>query len=387
MGSKVTVVSADPRTLPTTLRSAWDSGTAVLVLPLDPVAARGVMRSVAHLPPDLPSNLPPDTPSTVPFDLDLDIPDDTALIVATSGSTGVPKGVVLSHRAVTASTTASLTRLGARQGDVFTLALPLHHVAGIQILLRSWECGTDAEILEAATDTDMAAALGDHISLVPTQLSRLIETNPGLLARWRSVLVGGAALHPELGDAARTHGARLVTSYGMTETAGGCVYDGQPLDGVDVDVIDGRIHLRGPVLFSGYLIDGTFEPASPDGWTTPDIGTFDEAGRLVILGRADDIVVSGGENIPTGIVTSRLMAHPAVADATAFGVDDAEWGQQVVAAVVPADPLEPPSADALTSWVRDDLAATWAPRRYLMIEHLPRTPMGKPDVNSLRALV
>ncbi|MEX0593046.1 MAG: AMP-binding protein [Nitriliruptoraceae bacterium] len=378
MGSKVTVVSADPQTLPTTLRSAWDAGSAVLVLPVDAVAARGVLRSVADLPPDM--------PSTLPFDLDLDIPDDTALIVATSGSTAAPKGVVLSHRAVTASTTASLARLGARQGEVFTLALPLHHVAGIQILLRSWACGTDAEILTAATGSQLAAAHGDHISLVPTQLARLIDSSPELLARWRSVLVGGAALRPALGDNARAHGARLVASYGMTETAGGCVYDGQPLDGVDIDVIDGRIHVRGPVLFSGYLIGGTFEPAPSDGWTTPDVGTFDEAGHLVVLGRADDIVVSGGENIPTGLVTSRLIAHPAVADATAFGVDDAEWGQQVVAAVVPADPSNPPSADALTSWIRQDLAAAWAPRRYLMIDRLPRTAMGKPDVATLRDL-
>lgn len=388
------------------LREVWDAGDAVLPLPVD-AADRFVHATLERLRPDevieAVSAEPDGRPlQRTPLPRPRGVPDGTALVVSTSGSTGEPKGVVLSHRALEASTSASVEQLGARRGDRFVLALPLHHVAGLQVLLRSWDCGSDARIVDDPGDPARLVpepgptGTGEHISLVPTQLRRLVDLiergtlAADSLAAWRTILIGGAHLDPALDDRARALGARIVTSYGMTETCGGCVYDGRPLRDVEVALRDdGRIRLRGPVLFSGYLTGSEAATSSGldgDGWfTTGDLGAFD-GDRLQVLGRHDDIIVSGGENVPAHTVAATLQQHPRVAEAAVIGVPDDEWGQRVVAVVVPRDPDTPPTLTELRAHVAGELPSGYAPRQLVLTSALPRDGLGKPTASALRAL-
>ena len=195
------------------------------------------------------------------------VAEGTAVVIGTSGSTGGPKGVELSAAALLHSARASLARIGARPGERWLCCLPATHIAGLQVLVRSLVSGTEP-VLAGRADAQTVAASGcAHVSLVPTQLAPLIVEGggPGSLAGFRSVLLGGAAAPAGLLSAARTAGLPVVTTYGMTETCGGCVYDGLPLDGVRVAVRDddeapGRVWIAGQVLFSGYRPGGQ-EPA------------------------------------------------------------------------------------------------------------------------------
>jgi o-succinylbenzoate---CoA ligase len=319
------------------------------------------------------------------------VPDGTALVVATSGSTGEPKGVMLGHDALRASTEASLARLGCVPGDRWLLALPVHHVAGLQVLARARALGTAPVIVDGGDVGAIAAAEAEHVSLVPTQLTRLLDAG-GDLARFRTILLGGARPGAALLGRAVLAGARVVVSYGMTESCGGCVYDGVPLDGVEVDAppsgpAGGPVRLRGPVLSSGYRTADADRPVVDDeGWfTTGDLGRV-VAGRLEVVGRADDVVVSGGENVPAAAVAARLREHPRVADAGVAGREDPEWGEVVVAVVVPQDPAAPPTIDELRDHVGAVYPPPFAPRRLVVVEHLPRDRMGKVTRESLRTL-
>jgi O-succinylbenzoic acid--CoA ligase len=216
------------------------------------------------------------------------------------------------------------------------------------------------------------------VSLVPTQLHRLLEAGVDL-ARFRVVLLGGAAAPAGLLDRARQAGINVVTTYGMSETSGGCVYDGRPLDGVEVSLDDdGRISLRGPMVMTGYRCRPDLtEQALADGWfRTDDIGRWD-GNRLVVVGRVDDVIVSGGENVPAGLVAEIIARHPAVADVAVTGVADPDWGERVVAVVQPAGP--PPSLDEIRGWVRDRAPAAYAPAQLVLVAALPLLPSGKLD--------
>jgi o-succinylbenzoate---CoA ligase len=315
------------------------------------------------------------------------VPEGTALVVATSGSTGAPKGVLLSHAALQASTAASNARLGCVPGDRWLLALPVHHVAGLQVLARARALGTDPVVLPDAGTEAIAAADADHVSLVPTQLARLLDAGADL-GRFRTILLGGARPDPALLGRAVLSGARVVVSYGMTETCGGCVYDGVPLDGVEVALADdGRVRVRGPVLASSYrTAEGDRPVCDEDGWlTTGDLGQVVD-GRLEVLGRADDVVISGGENVPLAAVAGRLRDHPAVGDVAVTGRPDPEWGETVVAVVVPRDPAAPPTLDELRAHVRATHPPAYAPRHLVVVEELPRDGMGKVPRAALREL-
>jgi o-succinylbenzoate---CoA ligase len=324
------------------------------------------------------------------------LPEGTALVVATSGSTGAPKGVTLGHAALTASVEASVARLGCVPGDRWLLALPVHHVAGIQVLLRARALGTDA-VAVAPGDVDaIATAEADHVSLVPTQLARLLDTGADV-ARFRTILLGGARPNPALLGRAVLAGARVVVSYGMTETCGGCVYDGVPLDGVEVDTVPpdtddapvapagrggstlaGRIRVRGPVLATGVLEEGALRRlADDDGWfTTGDVGQRLD-GRLEVFGRADDVVISGGENVPAAVVAAHLRTHPGVADVAVVGRPDPDWGEVVTAVLVPIGGGSAPGLDELREHVRARYPAAYAPRHLVVVDELPRDAMGK----------
>ncbi len=306
------------------------------------------------------------------------------LVIRTSGSSGRPKDVLLSHRAVLASATATHERLGG--AGQWLLALPANGVAGLQVLVRSILAGERPVI--ANEHPSLADALGamtaarQYVSLVPTQLHRLAAGGElGVLACLDALLVGGASVNPVLIAQARQAGVNVVRTYGMSETCGGCVYDGVPLDGVRIRIADDRqIHLAGPVLFDGY--GDSRDSAVADGWfATADLGEFDDDGRLRVLGRNDDVVISGGVNVSLPAVTDVLHGIPGVRDAFAVSVDDAEWGQRVVGCVVGEVSL-----DAVRDAVEAaGLPRTWAPRQLISLEELPLLDGGKVDRVTLRA--
>jgi len=319
------------------------------------------------------------------------VAEGTAVVVPTSGSTGAPKGVELSAAALRHSARASLARIGARPGERWLCCLPGTYIAGIQVLVRSLVSGTDPVLADRADAETVAASGCAYVSLVPTQLRRLLDidipTNPDIavpLAGFRSVLLGGAAAPAGLLDAARTAGVPVVTTYGMTETCGGCVYDGIPLDGVQVkiDDEDDRIWLAGLVLFSGYR-GGPRVPG--DQWLrTGDLGRMDSAGRLVVRGRADDVINSGGALVVPGEVAAALQTCPGVRDVAVLGQPDPEWGERVVAVVVPADPADPPTLELLRLHVQGRLPRYAAPSKVVMVDAVPMLPSGKHDLARLR---
>ena len=290
------------------------------------------------------------------------------LVIATSGSTGRPKRVVLSREAMRASARATHERLGGP--GAWELTLPPTYVAGVQVLYRTIVAGP--------------AARRRYVSLVPTQLVRLLRgERPHALAEYDAVLVGGGPLDPRVRAEAEQVGIRIVQTYGMSETCGGCVYDGRPLDGVEVGIDgDGQVLLRGPVLFEGYEDDPerTAE-ALRDGWFhTDDLGRLDETGRLWIEGRADDVIISGGVKVPAAAVRSAVLASRAVVAVEVVGVPDPEWGERVVAVVAAHDPVSLESVRDLVE------PRSWAPRRLVVVPELPLLPNGKPDRVAIRRL-
>jgi O-succinylbenzoic acid--CoA ligase len=313
------------------------------------------------------------------------VPDDVALVVTTSGSTGRPKAVQLSAAALRASAEASLRRLGAPPGARWLACLPAYHIAGLQVLVRSLLAGS-SPVFRARLDPAELPAGCDYVSLVPAQLRRLTEARAELAA-FRAILLGGAAAPPRLLADARGLGARVVTSYGMTETCGGCVYDGVPLDGVRVRIGGGgRIAIAGPVLFSGYRLrpDLTRAVLAGGEFRTADLGELDGAGLLRILGRADDIINTGGAKVAAAEVEAVLSGCPGVAEVAVIGTPDQRWGEAVTAVVVPADPADPPSLQALRAHARAALPGYAAPRALRLVARIPLLRSGKPDRRALR---
>ncbi len=317
------------------------------------------------------------------------VDDDVALVVPTSGSTGEPKQVLLTADALRASAQATADRLGGT--GRWLLAIPATHIGGLQVLVRSVLSGLDPVLLEQGRFTaDRFAAAGpaDYVSLVPTQLARLLADERDLLPGFAAVLLGGAAAPAGLLAQARARGVRVVTTYGMSETCGGCVYDGVPLDGVSATLVDGRIHLSGPVLARGYRHrpDLTAEVFRDGGFRTSDLGRLRSDGTLQVLGRADDVIVTGGEKVAPEAVAAVLAAQPAVRDAVVLGVADPEWGQRVVAVLVLHDGATFGLDDARSA-VAASLPRTHAPRELLVVPVLPTLPSGKPDRLALRSAV
>ena len=327
------------------------------------------------------------------------VPDEVAVVVATSGSTGEPRSVLLDATALRASATATADRLSGP--GQWLLALPPTHVAGIQVLVRSALAGTVPVALDPGPfrpEAFVAAARRMHdgtryASLVPTQLVRLLDdpTATAALTGLDAVLLGGAAAPASLLESARDAGVPVVTTYGMSETCGGCVYDGVPLDGVEVTIEDGLIHLAGPVLARGYLgrPDLDAETFVVSGGVrrlrTRDLGRVD-GGRLSVLGRADDVIVTGGVNVAPAAVEAAIAELAGVAEVCVVGVPDAEWGQVVVAAVVGAVPQSPaPTLEQVRSHVRRRLDAAHAPRHLVLLDSLPQRGPGKHDRRTLAA--
>lgn len=370
------------------LRSALDGeGPALLPLAAEHTAEAGRLRTALRA----------DDPLAPGED---DTADPTALVIATSGSTGTPKGVLLSISALRASAAATHRHLGGP--GHWLLAMPAQHIAGIQVLVRAILAGTQPHAMDTSegfrAERFAAAAYNlptteapRYTALVPTQLRRLLDDPTGLAAlrTFDAVLLGGAATPAELLRRARDQRVRIVTTYGMSETAGGCVYDGAPLDITQVRVRAEEPNGCGPILLSGATRARGYRDR-PDaaefagGWFhTGDLGQWQD-GRLTVLGRADDMIVSGGVNVAPEPVERVLSGQRGVREVCVFGLPDREWGQAVGAAVVPGDDV--PDSAELCAAVREKLAPAAVPKRLTFLSELPLRGPGKPDRRALAEL-
>jgi O-succinylbenzoic acid--CoA ligase len=314
-------------------------------------------------------------------------PGDAELVVFTSGTTGPPKGVRLTMLNLTAAASASAEHLGHGQEDNWLLAMPLHHVGGISIIVRQAYSGGSITLLprfEANAVVETMRGPVTMVSVVPTMLARLLEHGPyhGL----RAVLVGGGPIRDGLLEAASARGLPVLPTYGMTETFGqvATLRPGSPLErkvhplpGVEIRTDpNGRIAVKSTQVSPGYV----GRPDRGDPWfVTNDLGEIDESGALRILGRADTVIVTGGENVDPERVEAVLREHPGVEEAVVVGLPDAEWGHLVVC-VYTGD------ADRPGDWASETLPRFMVPKRWIRTETIPRTPIGKPDRAAVRAL-
>lgn len=371
---ELAVVPDAPATLIPALRGALD-GTGPAVLPL----ADGAVA--------------PDVPAEVPLPV--------AVVVATSGTSGAPKAVAVSSRALLSSAAATENALGG-PGE-WVLALPGHYIAGVQVVVRA--LAADTEPVPIAAGPFTAAAFAEAVlalrpdrrrytALVPTQLHRVVEAVEAgdtvvrqAVRALDAVLIGGGRLAEGLAERAEAAGVPVRRTYGASETAGGCVYDGVPLAGVEVRVVDGEVQLGGPMLAEGYLGQPErtaavfLEEPGRRWYRTGDAGEWDGE-RLSITGRLDDVVITGGEKVSLGLVERAVQALPGLEDALVVRAADPEWGDVpvVVTTAVDAD------LAAVRDAVGGALGRAAAPRRLVVVPEIPLLPSGKPDRRALASL-
>lgn len=336
------------------IRAAWDTGDAVLVL--DPRAPRPEVDGIlARMRPEL------------------GVEPEVAAVVVTSGTAGAPKGVELTWDGLAASGAAVAAALGIEPGDRWLACLPLHYVAGLAVLGRAGITGTPVTVIERFDVSAVAGADATLVSLVPTMVRRLREAGVDI-DRFRRILLGGGPVHET--------GPNMVATYGLTETWGGVVHDGHPLDGVELSVGDGQeILVRGPMVMRGYRLapEETAAAFTADGWLrTGDAGSIDSGGRLRVTDRLRDLIVTGEVKVSPSEVEAVLAQHPQVADVCVVGAVDPEWGQRVVAYVVARDPAAPPRLADVRAFAADHLSPAKLPRELVATDAIPRTAGGKP---------
>jgi o-succinylbenzoate---CoA ligase len=348
------------------LTEIWERGDAVFCLDqrLPAPARAAVLEAIA------PTHIRTEDGNEAPYASGRGVEEGDALVMASSGTTGSPKGIVLTHSAITASAEASSSRLGVTKNDHWLACLPLSHVGGMSVVTRALHIGTGLTVHPGFDPDAVMQSPATMVSLVSTALRRIDPQ------RFVKILLGGAAPPENLAP-------NVVTTYGMTETGSGVVYDGMPLNGVEIQIRPhaemstpdwGQIFVRAPMLMRCYR-DGT-NPSDADGWfPTGDLGGWDVTGRLRVQGRAGDLIITGGENVWPEQVERVIASHLGVADVAVVGRPDPEWGQAVVAYVVPAD--DPPDLQAIRNHVRSELPAFCAPRDLVMVAEIPRTALGK----------
>ena len=361
-GSSVTTVLPD-------LAAALAGGSALLPVPADDEGRSA--RLIRAMKPEEP------------------IDDSIALVVATSGTTGTPKGAMLTADALRASGAATHARLGGPGS--WLLALPAYHIAGLQVLLRALQSGTEPTVIDVSrgfTPVDLVAAIAAmpgprrYTSLVPTQLHKVLDdpTATMALATLDAVLLGGAATPAGLLARASASGIHVVRTYGMSETCGGCVYDGVPLAGVHLRIDAGRVLLGGPMLASGYRNFPDHPAFAEPGWfRTDDAGSLHD-GVLTVRGRLDEGISTGGLTVIPQVVEAVLATHPEVRECAVFGVPDPRLGERVVAAVVGSITL-----DDARAHVSAQLDSSAAPREIHLLDALPLRGPGKVDRAALHA--
>jgi O-succinylbenzoic acid--CoA ligase len=304
-----------------------------------------------------------------------------ALVIATSGTSGDARLAELPAVAVETAVVASADAIDARAGDRWVSCLPLAHIGGLLVLERHLVLGAPVSFRRRLTRS-VIAGLGEarFTSLVPTQLTRLLDGGADL-GRFRAILVGGSGVDAELAARAAEAGVRMVPTYGMTETCGGVVYAGRPLAGVEVRTARwGELLVRGPTLMRGYRLDpeASVSAFEPGGWLrTGDGGEVDEEGTVRVFGRLADVIVSGGEKIWPAEVETAVSSHPGVAAVLVSGSPDREWGQRVVARIVPRHRADPPTLASLREHAAASLARHKLPRELVIVERLDRTALGK----------
>ena len=304
------------------------------------------------------------------------VKSDISLLVATSGSTGTPKEIGITSAALLASARASNKFLKATKGQTWSLLLPLTHIAGINVLVRSIELESEPIDLRNHIGTYPDA---DFTAIVPTQLFNALNGDADLLSHLKgtkAVLVGGAALSEELRSQGIASGINIITTYGMTETCGGCVYNGEALDGVNFELTeDQRVKISGPVLA---------DVENESGWfLTQDIGEILD-GKLKVIGRADDVIITGGENISLSAIESELNKKFPQLLVAAFATSDSKWGQALHVAVQTQDEnIKPQISQALVSAIGNHAK----PKSVILLDKLPQIGVGKVDRTSLAKLV
>lgn len=354
----------------------WEMGDAVL--PIDPALDKDQVRRIID-------QLRP----TALIDRDgrrglsggVPVTGGVAAVVATSGTTAEPKGVELTFDGLRASAEAVESAIGGERR--WLCCLPVHYVAGLAVVGRAWALGVPCDVL-AGFDVDTVELVAEtqkpNVSLVPVMLRRLLRSRVAV-ERFHHILLGGGPIPPEVRSEAEKAKAKVSATYGMTETWGGVVHDGRPLPGVELQVDgDGEILLKTPTIMARYRLDPelTTTAVGSDGWFhTRDLGEIGKDGRLRVLDRLDDLVNSGGVKVSPAEVERVLAGHPGVADAGVAGRPDAEWGERVVAFVVPTDPEAPPSLEDLRAYVTDRLGGPKSPRELVVVESIPRSPGGK----------
>jgi len=297
-------------------------------------------------------------------------PSYAAVAIGTSGTSGASKEILLSATALITSARASNNFIGAKPGQTWSLLLPLTHIAAVNVIVRSMELGTTPIDLR---DFDGDYPKANYTAIVPTQLFRALNGDQRLLKHLQSadtVLVGGAALTQSMRNQAEVAGIKIVTTYGMTETCGGCVYDSKVLEGVEIEIRGGKICIKGPVLASSISLN--------NGWyETSDLGEY-ENNQLVVLGRSDDVIISGGENLSLSTVENSLcIAFPDIQFA-AFAVEDPRWGQSLQIAVVGM------ISDAqIVEYLEKELGSFAKPKGIHHMNSLPLLGIGKVDRMSL----
>lgn len=372
----------------------WEAGEAVV--PLDPAAPEAdlrrsldVLRPTSFIDADGRRPLPDGVPVTA----------GVAAVVATSGTTGERKGVELTFAGLAASGAAVASALESDRRHphagtgAWLCCLPVHLVAGLAVVGRAWATSAPVTVHSAFDPGAVgeAARRGPvFVSLVPTMLRRLLDTDPDGALGFSHILLGGGAIDPALLTRARDLGAPVSTTYGMTETWGGVVHNGHPLPGVELRLDPppdggeiGEILVRAPMLMRGYRLwrQGTAAAIDAEGWyRTGDLGRFDPdaGGRLWVVDRLGDVVNTGGVKVSPTEVERVLAGHPAVADVCVAGRADPDWGQRVVAFVVPSDPASAPTLADLRAFAREHLPAAKLPREVVVLAAIPRTAGGKP---------